>query len=62
MKTTRLVTKQECDWLQADIPAGTEIFECKLNTYGCVNYDQGIAATFDTEGGYPFFEFPLDAI
>lgn len=58
--TTRTVTRKECYWLDADILEGTELFRFSGPTYGCVDYENGIAASVD--GGTPFFEIPINAI
>lgn len=43
------------------IKKGTVVFLCNECTYGCISY-QGVATTFDSNGGYPFFEMPRDSI
>lgn len=58
MKTIRDVTKEECHWLEQDIPAGTEVFEYHGCTYGCVG--AGIACTVEKDKT-PFFELPRSA-
>jgi hypothetical protein len=58
IKTTREITKTECHWLSADIPAGVEVFEYHGCTYGCV---AGTAYTFE-KNVLPFFELPRDAV
>lgn len=42
-----------------DIAAGEVLYECLWWTYGCVR--DGLTLTEDPRGGYPFFEFPIDA-
>ena len=59
--TNRPIDKVECPWLDADIPAGTLLYECTAETYGCIEPD-GVAATRDPQGGYPFFQVPRDAV
>jgi len=59
MKTTRTITKQECHWLDADIPVGTTVHEFTGCTYGCIG--DGIAVSLE-EGKTPFFEIPADAV
>lgn len=61
MISTRLVTKQECHWLDDDIPEGTVLFLCTLPTYGCIDTRTGVAVTL-VENEYPFFQFPIDAL
>jgi hypothetical protein len=45
-----------------DVLAGETLYEVKVYTYDCVDTDGGIALTGKSDGGYPFFEFPRDAI
>ena len=61
---TRDVDKAECHWLtsvneEGFIAAGTTVYRCVKPTYGAV---RDMACTFDSDGGYPFFELPFDAI
>lgn len=42
--------------------AGERFTVCTVATYGSVNTDGGIALSEQADGGYPFFEFPLDAV
>lgn len=58
-KLTRAVTKAECHWLEADLPAGLEVHVYNGCTYGCVG--AGIAVTLEP-GQAPFFEIPRDAL
>ncbi len=44
-----------------DLHEGDIVYRCVEPTYGCIG-PFGIAATNDPEGGYPFFELPLDAL
>ena len=45
-----------------DVRAGEILYGATVVTHGCVDTTNGIAATWDSEGGYPFFEFPRDAV
>jgi hypothetical protein len=45
-----------------DVDEGEILFECVLATYGCVDTYKGVALTDSPAGGYPFFEFPRDAV
>lgn len=56
---TRDVSQGECHWLPEAIPAGTTVFRCAKSTYGAV---RDFPATFEPDGGYPFFELPHDAV
>lgn len=59
MKTNRDVLKKNYNWLEADIPKGTLVFEYHGITYGCIG--TGIACTF-TENEIPFFELPENCL
>jgi hypothetical protein len=56
---TRDVTPEECWWLSSPVAAGSVVYRCTQPTYGSV---RDFAATFDPEGGYPFFELPRSAL
>lgn len=49
------------NFLHRPVAEGEVFYKCDLPTYGCINYDGGIALT-EQPGEYPFFEFPRDAI
>ena len=55
----RTVTKQECPWLDKDLPAGTQVTKYDGPTYGCVS-DNGFAAT--VSGIQGFVELPNDSV
>lgn len=57
--TTRDVAPDECEWLGGPLPAGMVVYRCTKPTYGVV---REFPATFDTDGGYPFFELPWNSI
>ena len=57
---TRAVTQSECPWLDADLPAGTQVWTYEHCTYGVIGA-MGVAVTAKM-AEYPFFEIPLDAI
>lgn len=59
MKLVRAVTKDECPWLDEDLPAGLEVHKFNGCTYGCVG--AGIAVTRQPNET-PFFEVPRDAV
>lgn len=61
MIINRKITKEECHWLDEDIEEGTIVYEFLGCTYGCIT-NSGIAVTLDINGGYPFFEVPIDSI
>lgn len=61
MVLDRAVTRQECEWLDEDLPEGTVLYEAMKCTYGVIG-PAGIGATFDPTGDYPFFEVPLAAV
>lgn len=58
--TTRTVTVDECPWLDEDLPEGTNLVRFTKTTYGCVNYNKGVACSYTDD--YPFFEVPIDAL
>ena len=60
MKLNRIVTKEECSWLDEDLPKGTELREYTGYTYGCVT-PEGIACVKEY-GDTPFFEVPREAL
>jgi hypothetical protein len=55
----RNVTKDECPWLDTDLPEGLEVHKYSGCTYGCIG--AGIAVTREP-GQTPFFEVPRDAV
>ena len=59
-KLIRDVTKEECFWLKEDISKDTVVYECTNATYNACT--DGVACTFDPDGGYPFFQLPTDAL
>lgn len=59
-KTTRNITKAECYWLDADIPAGTTVYKYTGVTYGCIS-PRGIAVTMAPDE-LPFVELPRSAL
>jgi hypothetical protein len=58
-KLVRSVTRDECFWLDEDLPIGMKVHIYRGCTYGCVG--DGIAVTLEP-GKMPFFEVPCDAI
>lgn len=56
----RLVTVEECYWLDRDFDAGEEVYIFNGPTYGCIGPD-GIAVSLDPDTG-PFFEIPKSAL
>ena len=61
LMVTRIVTRDECPWLDADLFSGVLVYAFKGPTYGCVS-PKGIAVTCTLYTGEPFFEVPLDAL
>lgn len=57
----RTVTPDECPWLDITFWPGDEVFNFNGPTYGCINWENGFAASIEPNEG-PFFEFPLDAV
>lgn len=57
---TRNITPNECHWLLKTIVKGSEVFEYRGYTYGCVS-PSGIAVTIH-DGKDPFFELPTNAL
>lgn len=60
-ETKRDVTPEECPWLDETVHSGTTVYRCVKHTYGCVG-PRGMAATYNPEGDYPFFELPTDSL
>jgi hypothetical protein len=58
---TRDITTDECEWLDKTIKEGTIVNKFYGTTYGCMGPD-GIAVTFDKDGGNPFFELPYNSL
>ena len=58
--TTRAISRQECPWLDADIPAGTSLWTYDNHTYGCIT--PGGVAVSARAAETPFFEVPKDAV
>lgn len=58
--TTRLVTTEECPWLDADVEGGTTVYRYTGVTYGCIG-PHGVAVTSEPDT-LPFFELPLSAL
>ncbi len=56
----RTVTKEECDWLDQNLPQGTELYLYEGCTYGCIS-ETGVAVTREPDTT-PFFEVPTVAI
>lgn len=56
----RDVTQAECPWLDADMAAGTHVFEFYGATYGCIGHN-GVAVTKEDQEN-PFFEIPANAL
>jgi hypothetical protein len=56
--TTRPVTTAECDWLRADIPAGT-LLEVRPDPYNIIT-EHGVAVGYVHEQHY--FEIPSEAV
>lgn len=59
-QTTRLVTMEECPWLDDDVERGTVVYRYSGVTYGCIGPD-GLAVTLEPDTT-PFFELPLTAL
>lgn len=59
--TTREITVEECPWLLSDIPANAILYACVKWTYGCIS-PGGVAMTLNSDGDYPFFEVPRNAV
>lgn len=61
-RVTRDVLASEVgNHLKRDAVKGEVFFECRLPTYGCVDYGQGEALT-ELPDEYPFFQFPRSAL
>jgi hypothetical protein len=60
MTLRRTVTRDECPWLDEDLPQGTEVFTFHGPTYGCISPDGRAVSAVEDET--PFFEVPYDAL
>jgi hypothetical protein len=58
--TTRLISREECPWLDEDILAGTTLWSWDGGVYECVGLG-GVAVTAKA-AETPFFEVPEDAV
>lgn len=59
---TRIVSPQECPWLDKHILPGETVTKFTGVTYGCIG-PEGVAVTWSEDPeAYPFFELPLDAV
>lgn len=58
--TTRLVTMEECPWLDDDVEQGTVVHRYSGVTYGVIGPD-GVAVTLQPHK-LPFFELPRAAL
>jgi len=56
----RTVTQKECPWLDADLPAGAQVWSYEGCTYGCTS-PSGVAVSAKAAEA-PFFELPKDAV
>ncbi len=59
--TMRDITTDECNWLEETVKQETLVYTCSGATYGCIG-PGGIAVTFKSDGDYPFFELPYNAL
>ena len=60
-EVVRTLTKDDCPWLDADIPKGTRVTIFHGHTYGVISRS-GVAVTMGAAGDTPFFEVPRDAL
>lgn len=56
-----VIPEEEGDWIPRTFWPGEILFEFTGPTYGCINWNNGIAVS-EVEGENPFFEFPVDAL
>jgi hypothetical protein len=62
VKVTRDVADSErYNHLGRDVKAGEIFYVCHRPTYGAVDTNNAVALS-EAEDGYPFFEFPRDAV
>lgn len=62
-RVTRDVGKDEKNnWHGADVAAGTLFYRFRGVAYGSCDEVNGVALTEDPDGGFPFFEFPRNAV
>ncbi len=57
---TREVTRQECKWLDEDLPKGKKVFRYTQNTYGIIP-PSGVAVTDEIDKD-PFYQIPRNAV
>lgn len=63
VRVTRFVSDaEEHSCLGRDVYPGEVFYAFGHPTYGCVDDYYGIALTERSDGDYPFFEFPRDAL
>ena len=60
LRTTRLITQEECPWINADIPIGTFLWDYCGRTYGVITANGRAVSAKLAET--PFFEVPMDAV
>ncbi len=63
-RVKRIITKEECDWLDNEIKENTIVYKFYGATYGCIG-PNGTAVSFhppDDSVKNPFFELPRDAL
>ena len=63
-RVKRVITKEECHWLDNDIKKGTIVYKFYGHTYGCIG-PHGTAVVFHPPAdniNNPFFELPRDAL
>jgi len=61
LTTTRVVTQEECPWLDMDLPLGTVVYEFYDCTYGCVS-PTGVAVKLKDDPHEPFYEIPVNSV
>lgn len=59
-RVSRNVSREECHWLDEDVPEGTTVYLYSGPTYGCVS-GAGMAVSLEQDQT-PFFELPRTAL
>lgn len=60
LRLKRLVTTDECPWLDRDFKQGEIVHQYTGYTYGCIS-PHGVGCS-ERDGETPFFELPSDAL
>ncbi len=56
-----VIPEEDGEWIPRTFWPGEFVYEYRGHTYGCINWNKGIAVSL-VEDETPFFEFPFDAL